>query len=509
MESFTSNGGAGRNFYKADRLFFEMFEDTVARCGDKTAVIWKNESISYQKLDKKSTLVAQCIAGRGLGCEDVIGIKLGRTINAIVAMVGILKADAAFLFLDSVYPKEKLQYMVGDCKCALIITEEFMEDLENMSHAVPEAVRPKDLAVIIYTSGSTGNPKGVMIEQKNLAALINSYNDLEITEDDVLGAFANFCFVACLNDVFTPLAIGATVDIVLSEIRKHIKLLAQYYQEHKITITYLPPHMAEKYMSLDADNTTLKTLIVSSEPARNLQKRQYNIRNVYAASELCNFVSSYLITEKAGSYPIGKIKKTLKYYILDDNHNAVPDGEIGELCLSGPQISRGYLNNPEKTAAQYIENPFTREEPYQTLYKTGDLVQELPDGNLKFVCRKDWMLKIRGYRVESREVELAMQSYHEITGAAVTAYPDDGGTNILCGYFTAEQEIEIEKFKAFLKSRLPNYMVPLKLIRIDNFPRNLNGKIDKHLLPVPEGLHSLPCHNARPKLPVLQGADPN
>lgn len=467
------------------RMFCDLFQDAVAKHSAKAAIVWKEKALTYKELDEKSTLVAQCIAGQGKGreAEDIVPVKMRRSIDAIVAMIGVLKAGAAFVFLDSLYPKKRLEYMIQDCKCPFVITENFMNSLDTMEHRAPKVRKPQDLAAVIYTSGSTGNPKGVMIEHRNLAALINSCAELEIDEQDIFGAFANFCFVAALNDIFTPLSLGATVDIVPDEIRKDIHLLAQYYIAHNITMTFLPPHMAVKYMKLDADNMTLKTLLVGSESARNLKQRHYKTRNVYASSELCSFVSSYLITEEADCYPIGKIKSPLKYYIVDENNHEVAKGQVGELCIAGSQVSRGYLNNPEKTAEQYIKNPFTREEPYQILYKTNDLVQERPDGNLQFVCRKDWMLKIRGYRVESCEVELWMLKYPGILEAAVVACTDHNRINILCGYFTADHEIEIEKLRAFLKTHLPYYMVPAKMLQLDDFPRNQNHKINKKGLP--------------------------
>lgn len=468
-----------------NKLFYESFKNAVADNKDKIAVRCKNNQITYSELDKVTELISQCIAGKGLGAEDIIAVKMGRTINSVAAMIGILRAGAAFLFLDSNYPEERLNYMLDDSNCKLIIDNDFMDNLNNMYHCEPEPVKPENLAVVIYTSGSTGIPKGVMIEQKNIACLIYTCSEVGITKNDIFGVFPGFSFVAILNDIFTPLSLGGTIDIVPDEIRKNIEALTEYYNKNNITITYLPPHMARKFMKFDSSNQSLKTLIVGSESAHHLQKRHYKTLYVYAATELCCYVSCYTINEDLPSYPIGKIKHPLKFYILDENNKEVENGETGELCISGPQVSRGYLNNPEKTALQYIKNPFTEDEEYKILFKTSDMVKMLDDGNLVYVSRKDWMFKIRGFRVESSEVEIAMLKHPEITDAAVTAFEDNGGINILCGYFVANVEINSNDIKEFLKIHIPPYMIPSIITQLDEFPRNHNNKINKSELPVP------------------------
>ncbi|MGL6198848.1 MAG: amino acid adenylation domain-containing protein [Lachnospiraceae bacterium] len=466
-------------------LFHEKFKRTVSKYSSKIAVVWNEQAITYKELDEKSTWLAETIAGQGIGKEQIVAIDLGRNIDAVAAMVAVLKAGCAFVFTDAKLPPERKNYILNDCNCQLIINNEYINNLDHMLRKQPAACSPEDLAVVIYTSGSTGKPKGVMIEQQNIAALIDSYSDMDIREDDVFGVFPNFSFIAAMNDIFTPLSIGATIDIVPEDIRKHITLMSQYYLEHKITVTYLPPHMVLKYLKCDRENATLRLLLVGGEAAHNLGKRRYDIRNVYAATELCQNVSNHLITEATADCPIGKIKKNLKYYILDEDNQEVRPGEIGELCISGQQISRGYLNLPELTAKQFISNPFTQEPTYEVLFKTRDLVRELPDQTLCFVGRKDYMLKIRGYRVEPKEVEGAMLRFPGIDEAVVTAYKVEGRSDTLCGYYTANKEINEDELREFLRNIVPSYMVPAKMIKMDSFPHNHNDKIDRGQLPPP------------------------
>lgn len=210
---------------------------------------------------------------------------------------------------------------------------------------------------------------------------------------------------------------------------------------------------------------------------------------MYAASECCSLISVYEITGDEAVYPIGTLNPTLRGYIVDEDGQKVEPGQEGELWLAGPQVSRGYLQRPEATMRQYRKNPFSSEPEFQRLFKTNDIVCQDADGNLHYVGRKDNMYKIRGFRVESGAVESTVLKCAAIKEVVVKAFPDAGGVNILCGYFTSDVDVDVKDLKEKLKEILPYYMVPVCFIRLDEFPRNFNNKIDRKAIKPPKEIN--------------------
>ena len=290
--------------------------------------------------------------------------------------------------------------------------------------------------------------------------------------------FSSFTFIASIYDISVAVSLGATSLLVPKEIRKNISELAQYYKDNKVTVTFLPPHMAAKYMSLDQDSP-LKILLSGSEVVRNLEKRPYTIINIYASSESCAMAVYYHVKDKRTNYPIGRPVHTLKVYVVDEEGNPVEEGQTGELWMSGPQISEGYWNRDDLTAQKFIPNPFSEEEEYKRVFRTGDLVRYDEDGQLLYVGRIDNMVKVRGFRIELEGVEKNMREYPGIIDVCCVAHKDKGGTNILFGYYIAEEKIDHKSFREFLMKYMPYYMVPTGLIACEDFPRTTTNKVNR------------------------------
>lgn len=442
--------------------FCDIFHRTAQLHPDKIAVSGGNCQITYQELDEYSNFLARHLMREGLRKEGIVAVQTGRDPVSIIGMLGIWKAGGAYCFLDDCYPESRNRELQKECGWKIKITREYLKKLswKKDSHFINLAGR-NNLAVVVYTSGSTAKPKGVMLEHRNI--------------------------MASIFDVYSSLSVGATLEIIPEYCRRKMNLIVQFYREKQITIAFLPPHMAMKFMKEDISGIPLRALLVGSEPVRHLEKKPYRILNVYAASECCSLIAVYEVTDNRASYPIGTLNPTCKGYIVDENGNLVKPGKEGELWLSGPQISRGYLNHPEITQRQFIKNPFSDEPEYQKIFKTNDLVCQDPDGNLLYIGRKDNMYKIRGFRVESAAVESTVLRCAAIKEVVVKAFPDEGGTNILCGYFTADVDVDVKDLKAKLREILPYYMVPSCFIRLEEFPRNFNNKIDrKAILPPKE-----------------------
>lgn len=467
-----------------------LFRLAAARVPEKTAVSAIDGSMTYAELEEKSNRLAHAFVQQGAQTGDVIAIKTGRSAATIVAILAAWKAGCAYVFLESACPASQNAYCMEQCRVRIQATAEMIAQAEAEQDGgfFPECGGRKRLAVVVYTSGSTGNPKGVLISQRNLAATVANFGDIGLRSDDEYCCFASLMFIASVYDIAASLALGMTLHLIPKEIRKDIHAIAAYYREHRITVTFLPPHMACKYMDCD-EGSPLRILLVGSEPVHNLRRQPYRIVDVYASSEGCGIISHWDITDEQTRYPIGHVVHGLKHYIVDENGQRIAPGKRGELWISGPQVCQGYLHLPEKNKKCFAPNPFSDEPGYERVFKTGDLVTEAQDGILLYGGRLDNLVKIRGYRVELGGVEQKLLGYPGIMEACCAAFEDKGGTRLLMGYYTANREIDHQALRDYLGHHLPYYMIPIGLIRVETLPHTATGKLARNQLTAPAELN--------------------
>jgi len=466
------------------------FRNAVRYDPDKTALVTQTGSFSYGDLERMSNQVARALVRAGVGSGSIVAVCSGRTAESIAAILGIWKAGCCYVFFDSDSPAEYNAYIREQCHTAYDVTLPFVERAlaEESGDYFEELGAPDRLAVIIYTSGSTGKPKGVMLTHRSVtASASNCLLELDINSSDRFTCYASLMFVAAVNDICTSFCVGCTIYLVPKELRKHIDQIAQYYLDNQVTIAFLPPHMAMKYMDMP-QSPYLKILMVGSEPARNLRKQHYDIVNIYASSEGSSIIAYYRIHDTRTEYPIGRPMPTYRCYVVDEHGNPVPKGEKGELWLSGRQLFEGYLGLEKLNASRIIPNPFTNDPGFERVFKTSDIVYESEEG-LMYCGRADHMVKIRGFRIELTGVEEHILKYPGIREACCTAFKDSGGTNILFAYYISDREIDHEDLRRFLNEEMPYYMVPTGIVACEDFPRTPSGKVARRLFEAPPELN--------------------
>ena len=489
--------------YDATQSIVSLFRRQAQATPDNVAVVYKDLQYTYAQVDAISDRIAAYLVGKGLKTEDVVSVLIPRCQWMAIASLGVLKAGCAYQPLDPSYPQERLNFMMKDANAQLLIVDEALRELVNEYEgevlltrdidALPAAtlpavdIRPEQLFILLYTSGSTGIPKGCQLTHANLVAFCAWYQRFyDLHAEHNVAAYASYGFDACMMDMYPALTCGATVHIIAEEIRLDLIALNDYFEQQHISHSFMTTQVGYQFAT-SIDNHSLLHLSTGGEKLASLTPPQgYRFYNVYGPTECTIFTTTYLVDRKMRDIPIGKPLDNMRLYIVDPQGRRLPVGAAGELWVAGPQVSRGYLNRPEKTAEVYITNPFTTDEKYARVYRTGDIVRYLPSGDIQFVGRRDGQVKIRGFRIELKEVESVIREFPGIKDATVQAFDEEGGGKFIAAYIVSDQQVDIEALNNFILDQKPPYMVPAVTMQIDTIPLNQNQKVNKRALPKPE-----------------------
>ncbi|SEH21110.1 non-ribosomal peptide synthetase [Selenomonas sp. KH1T6] len=489
--------------YDNSQTVISLFSKAAREHAGRTAIIFNDKKYTYAEVDELSEKIAAYVANKGLGRGDVVSIMIPRSEYMYIASLGVLKAGCAYQPLDITYPAERLKFMVQDASAKLLIaTEElrplltdyqeevlFLQDIPALPMpAAPVAAEivPEDIFILLYTSGSTGTPKGVKLTHKNLVCNINWYRKYYgITPEDCCGEYASYGFDMHMYDTYAAFASGATVAIVPEDIRLDLQAVNAYFEIHHVTHAFITTQVGRQFVE-NIDNHGLKDVTVAGEKLVTVEPpKNFRLVNGYGPTETTMLLTIFQVEKVMSNIPIGKPLDNVKVYVVDNNRRRVPVGALGELWAAGPQVGAGYLNRPEKTAEVFVANPWDKGE-YGRVYRTGDIVRYLPDGNIEFIGRRDGQVKVRGFRIELTEVEAVIREYPGVKDATVAAFDHPGGGKFVAAYVVGDAELDFAAIADFIRERKPPYMVPETFTQLDKIPLNQNSKVNRRALPVPE-----------------------
>ena len=441
----------------------------------------ENNSFTYRAFDAYARRIAAKLSRLGVGRRDFVTIELPRNKEYIAAMYAVWMVGAAFAPLSPNYPEDRLEFIRDNCGAKTVINAKFLRGIED-EEPIAETVTPEpsDPSLLIYTSGSTGKPKGVLHSHASITDSVNRYIEFAKTPAGARAALgAPFTFVASVQGVFAPLCARISAYLMPYEAMRDPILLADYIEENQINRTFISPKMLKVFKQ---KGDTLKTVFTGSERVSNIYSDEYEIFVAYGQTESAGAVLAFKIDKPYENTPIGQTIGDVRAYILDENGK---EAEEGELCLAGI-FADGYFNLPEQTAKTFIDNPFAEQDGYQKLLKTGDIVRKGEGGNIIFLNRKDWMVKINGQRVEPGEIEAIVKQVKGVHDAALKDFKNQYGQVYLVAYYVEDEPVDADEIKAEISQKLPPYMIPAFFVKLDKLPVNANGKLDRNALIAPE-----------------------
>ena len=505
--------------FPSEHCLHELIQEQVKRSPEAVAVVFEQERLTYAELNARANQLAHHLRKLGVGPEVRVGICLERSLEMVIGLLGILKACGAYVPLDPEYPRERLVFMADDARLPVLLTVRDLAgslatqetlvvrldadwpfiDLESKADLQSRATA-ENVAYVIYTSGSTGRPKGVMITHRALCNRLHwMQKTYSLTNSDTVLQKTPFSFDVSAWEFFWPLMTGARLVLAPPGTHRDGRALVLLIKEQQITVVHFVPAMLRVWLDQPGLEKcgSLRMVVCSGEALSfELQERFFarlpaELHNLYGPTEAAIDVTFWkcLRDSKRGIVPIGHPIANTQIHILDRELQTVPVNVPGELHIGGIGLARGYLLRPDLTAEKFIPNPFA-DEVGERLYRTGDLARYLADGSIEFLGRLDHQVKLRGFRVELGEIETLLFSNEAVREAVVIARESAGGERQLVAYVVGAQPgpaPSASVLRAFLKEKLPDYMVPASFVVLDALPLTANGKVDRRALPAPDG----------------------
>ena len=508
-----------------DELLHEIFETKASQYHDKIAVEHGPDKLTYQQLDERANQLAHYLRNKGVRRDSLVALLLPQSAELYVALLAILKAGAAYVPLDPNYPSERIRFIIGDCKAQFVLTNSALviktsdnictpvlmdADTDAIAHCsklrlsrAETETAPTDLCYVIYTSGTTGRPKGVQVEHRSVCHLVRAEGYIfDVQSNDRVYQGFSIAFDASVEEVWLAFFAGATLVVATLEMLRAGPDLPRLLAAARVTVLSCVPTLLSM---MDGDIPSLRLLIVGGEAChlnhiRRWSKPGRRMVNTYGPTE-ATVISTYGDVQPDEPVTIGRPLPGYRVYILNEEKQPVPSGEIGELYIGGIGLARGYVGLPDINAQRFLPDPF--QNTGSRIYRTGDQARLCPDGRIEYCGRIDTQVKIRGFRVELEEIEAALLEYKGVNTAAVVLHNNPSGAVILAGYVVLKdgEPFDEAQLKIQLRGRLPEYMIPSFIEILPKLPLLPSGKIDRKRLP------AFRAHRVNAESPVVSSSN--
>ena len=489
----------------------DAFNDNLEKYEDNVLVGYENKSFTFGESAFIANEIAHGLNVLGVARQDFVALFVERSEWFLLASLGVLSMGGVYVPIDTDYPDERIVLMLKDTKSKVVIvsnkSEEHMREIildngldinilnvdslngeiSSLNHLDNVSVDVDDVACVLYTSGTTGTPKGVLVSRQAINNFVLWYvNETNFTPDDVYGMHCSYVFDMHVHALYSPIVSGGSLYVVPEDIRLDLKALNDYFVEHNCTHTYITSQVGKLFAESGME-TTIKLLCFGGMKLGELNAPDsIGPFESYGPSENLAISTSIFANRRIDNSSIGHFVSNVKGYVLDSERRRVPLGAVGELYLSGAQLTKGYLNREDENSKVFFDNSFDDDVGYDRIYKTGDMVRFLPDGSLGIVGRRDGQVKIRGNRVELDEVESVIRSIGFVEDVTVQTVDNDGNNELVAYVVVYDDGFEgnLREFVCdYVANRKPDYMIPSYVVELDEVPLTVNGKVDKHALP--------------------------